>query len=113
MSKKPPLSQMYDEVRMMRFKIRPLTGEITQLNFNNEQFIEMLWGLGKLDEFFQKHINDFNESQKLVFFRIFDELHKKFQNKFNKIQMAKSNTLQPDQSVFEMEIFKDRNNINN
>ena len=104
---------MLEEVRMMRFKIRPLSGEITKLNFKNDQFIEMLWGLGKLDEFFQKHINDFDEKDKVIFFRIFDDLHRKFQDRFSKLQIAKNSPGPSEMSGFEMEIFKERTSIKN
>lgn len=104
---------MYEEVRMMRFKIRPVSGEISQLDFNNTEFIEMLWGLGKMDEFFQSHINEFTDQEKHTFYRIFEDLHRKFQNKYNQLQIAKRTSPQAPPSAFEMEIYKDRNGFIN
>lgn len=106
LNKKPPMKQMYDEVRLMRFKIRPLNGEITTLDLSNNSFIEMLWGLGKLDEFFQGHIEKLPQDQRQVFFRIFDELYQKFQQELNKVNLKREEMTQ--NSSFEMEIFKDR-----
>lgn len=106
LNKKPPVAQMYDEVRLMRFKIRPLNGEITTLDLNNNNFIEMLWGLGKLDEFYQGHIEKLPQDQRQIFFRIFDELYQKFQQELNKVNLKKEEIR--ENSSFEMEIFKDR-----
>jgi hypothetical protein len=106
LNKKPSTSQMYDEVRLMRFKIRPLNGEITMLDLKNHNFIEMLWGLGKLDEFYQGHIEKLPHDQRQIFFRIFDELYQKFQQELNKVNLKKEEIR--ESSSFEMEIFKDR-----
>lgn len=107
LNKKPPVAQMYDEVRLMRFKIRPVNGEIMTLDLSNNGFIEMLWGLGKLDEFYQGHIEKLPQDQRQVFFRIFDELYQKFQQELNKVNLKQEEIHQS--SSFEMEIFKDRN----
>ena len=106
LSKKPSAAQMYDEVRLMRFKIRPLNGEITTLDLNNNNFIEMLWGLGKLDEFYQIHIEKLPQNERQIFFRIFDELYQKFQQELNKVNLKREEISQ--NSSFEMEIFKDK-----
>jgi hypothetical protein len=106
LSKKPSAAQMYDEVRLMRFKIRPLNGEITTLDLNNNNFIEMLWGLGKLDEFYQIHIEKLPQDQRQIFFRIFDELYQKFQQELNRVNLKREEISQ--NSTFEMEIFKDK-----
>lgn len=106
LNKKPSQQQMYDEVRLMRFKIRPLNGEITMLDLNNANFIEMLWGLGKLDEFYQGHVEKLPTDQKQVFFRIFDEIYQKFQQELNKVSLRREENSQT--ATFEMEIFKDR-----
>lgn len=106
LAKKPPQEAMYDEVRMMKFKIRPLQGEITQLDLKNNRFIEMLWGLGKLDEFYQIHVDKLSGDQKDVFFRIFNGLHQQFQDEVSRISFKKQ--ADPNASAFEMEIFKER-----
>lgn len=106
LAKKPAREAMYDEVRMMKFKIRPLQGEITQLDLKNNRFIEMLWGLGKLDEFYQIHIDEISGDQKDVFFRIFNGLHQQFQDEVSRISFKKQSD--KGTSSFEMEIFKER-----
>jgi hypothetical protein len=52
LNNKPNEKDMYDEVRMMRFKVKPVHGDLSVLNINNHHFMEILWSLGKMDEFF-------------------------------------------------------------
>lgn len=104
---KPSIDKMYREVRMMRFKIKPISGDIFLLKLKNYQLIETLWGLGKLDEVFQREYNRVPREQQETFFRLFDNLYQQFQDRLNKINVnpeVKSHLPQ----VLEMEIFKDK-----
>jgi len=103
---KPPIEEMYEEIRMMRFKIKPISGDVSLLQLKNQGLIEALWSLGKLDEVFQKEYKKLSGDQKEVFFRLFDNLYQQFQDQLNKINVnpeVKSNLPQ----ILEMEIFKD------
>jgi hypothetical protein len=103
---RPSHEKMYEEIRMMRFKIRPISGDISLLQLKNHNLIETLWGLGKLDEVFQKEYDKLGSDQKEVFFRLFDNLYHQYQEELNKINVNKE--IRPKLSqVFEMEIFKD------
>lgn len=103
---KPSFEKMYAEIRMMRFKIKPISGDISLLQLKNQRLIEALWSLGKLDEVFQREYKYLAEDQKEAFFRLFDNLYEQFQHQLNKINIkpeVKSNLPQ----VLEMEIFKE------
>ena len=103
---RPSLKKMFDEIRMMRFKIRPISGDVSLLQLKNHQLIETLWGLGKLDEVFQNEYEKLGSDQKEVFFRLFDNLYLQYEDQLNKININKE--IKPKLSqVFEMEIFKD------
>ena len=104
---KPTATQMYQEIRMMQFKIKPLQGDISLLNLTNAHFIEILWSLGKLDEFFQGHYKKVTLRKRDLFLRLFDEIHGKFQDQLNALNLKPERI--PDSSeMFEMEIFKER-----
>jgi hypothetical protein len=111
---KPSLKDMISEVRMMQFKIRPVEGDITALNFKNYSFIETLWSLGKLDEFFLQHESKLKKSDKIVFYRLFDGLYEQYRNKLNHINLKKD---QYDEgkvpSGFEVEIFREKSKKSN
>src|SRR3989344_1469946 len=104
---KPTMEKMYEEVRMMRFKIKPIAGNIFLLKLKNRNLIETLWGLGKLDEVFQQEYKNVSSDQQEAFFRYFDNLYQHFQERLNNISASselKTNLPQ----VLEMEIFKDK-----
>src|SRR3989338_10072011 len=103
---KPTHEKMYEEIRMMRFKIRPISGDISLLQLKNHQLIETLWGLGKLDEVFQKEYDKLGNNQKEVFFSLFDNLYHQLQNQLSKVNIQKETRPNLTQ-VLEMEIFKD------
>ena len=102
---KPSMEAMVDEVRMMRFKIRPLQGDISLLNLKDAKLIEILWNLGKLDEFFRSQHDQLSRGQREVFFQFFDGLYEKFQTQLNRINLkSTSENISP---TVEMEIFKE------
>lgn len=106
-SKRPSQTIMWDEVRMMKFKIRPLYGDVSSINLKNNNLIEIMWSLGKLDEFFHKEYNKLDNKQKDVFFRIFENLHEQFQTQLNSVNL-KSGLSDKTVPVLEMEIYKEK-----
>jgi len=105
MAEQPSVEQMWEELRMMRFKIRPTQGDIYQINLNDTRFVEILWNLGKLDEMFQKEIKSINKSEKEIFYRFFDDTYRRFQEKLNQLNLRKPFQVSTP-SFLVMEIFK-------
>lgn len=108
--RKPSLSVMLEDMRMMQFKIRPITGDLSLLNFKNNQFIEVLWSLGKLDEFYHVAVSQLSKKDQQVFQTYIQSMHTGLQSQLHTIGLKNSgkNTSQ----VFEVEIFKERNKNN-
>jgi len=104
---KPSIDQMIKEVQMMRFKIRPIQGDFSYLNFQNSRFIEILWSLGKMDEFFDNRLSSLPSKQKGIFFNYFDSMYRSFQDELNKLNLKLPRTGKTP-SIFEMEIFKEK-----
>ena len=71
LDKKQSHDQMIREVYMMKFKIRPLQGDISKLNFSNATLVETIWQLGKMDDFIEKHQNSLDKKQEHAFFSLF------------------------------------------
>lgn len=108
LSKKPTLDDMISEVRLMNFKIRPVSGNISTLDFKNLEFIDALWSLGKLDEFFRIEFPNIEEDDKDIFFRLVEEMRNNLQQRLNKSQLIKAIPQEKeDQLFFEIEIFKE------
>ena len=107
LNNKPPDDEMYEEVRMMKFKIKPVVGDIALLDLQNHRFIEILWSLGKLDEFFQKYYSRVKKSEQDMFFKLLDNLYQKYQTDLNSLDL-KQEIAPKAINGFEMEIFKDK-----
>lgn len=106
LNKKPSNAQMFDDIRMMKFKVRPVTGDIAALDFQNSMFVETLWSLGKLDEFFHDTVDFLSKDEKQVFFRLFDDLYQDYQDKLNEINI-RADKFSSD-FAFEVEIFREK-----
>lgn len=104
---KPSINQMYEEIQMMKFKVRPLSGDILSLNLKNDQFVSTLWSLGKLDEFYQKKISGLNYKDREIFNKIFEEVYQRFQTDLNKINIRPFKTVKY-KTPLEVEIFRER-----
>ena len=103
---KPSLKEMYDQVRMMRYKIKPLQGDISYLNLKNREFIEILWHLGKLDDFFNENKKDLSIKQKEIFYNFFENLYLKLQTQLNSLDLKiQKNINMP--LIIEMEIIRE------
>ncbi|MFA5136030.1 MAG: hypothetical protein WC489_01400 [Patescibacteria group bacterium] len=104
---KPAHEEMIAEIHLMRFKIKPLQGDVSDVNFYDKRFIETLWSLGKLDEFFQRQYPLLNKNDRTVFYTYFDSMQKKFQEDLNKLHLKQTQQVH-GQQILEMEIFKER-----
>ena len=104
---KPPVKDMLVEIRMMKFKVKPRQGDFSAIDFANDELIEVLWSLGKLDEFVHLQYPRLNDEDQVAFFSYFDSMQKKLQNDLNKINL-KQETTGTRLIALEIEIFKDR-----
>lgn len=103
---KPTDQIMFEQVRMMRYKIRPLQGDISILDLKNKKFIEILWNLGKLDEFFNKRKNFLNKRQREIFYSFFEGIYAKLQHQLNHLDL-KFDQNDVSSSIIEMEIVRE------
>jgi len=107
-STKPDINQMFDELQMMKFKIRPIQGELMSFDLKNKQFIESLWSLGKLDEFFYREISSLSKKEKELFIKLFDILYFKYQQQLNQSNLQKKKITLNRTGLLELEIYKER-----
>ncbi len=108
LSKRPAPHAMMHDIRMMNFKIRPLSGEIADLDFKNPEFIGALWSLGKLDDFFRQEFSKLPEQEQELFFKLVDELRYGFQQQINTSSVSSSQPSLDDlHNHFEVEIIKE------
>ncbi len=104
---KPTPEKMLEEVMMMKFKIRPLQGDVSLLDLQDRNLIEVLWGLGKLDEIFYQELQKVSPQKKPLLFKIFENFNQKFQEKLSQVNLTKEKPIDHPR-VLEMEIIKER-----
>lgn len=112
LDKKVSHEQMVRDVSMMKFKIRPLQGDVMRLNFSNSTFVETIWQLGMMDEFIEKNAHKIDKQQEHAFFHYFDGMYRKLQSNLNELHFnVQKGDLFEKRDYIEMEIFKERKNI--
>lgn len=108
---KPTHEQMMREVSMMKFKIRPLQGDVSKLNFSNTTFVETIWQLGKMDDFIEKHLHTLDKKQEQAFFHYFEGMYKQLQDALNSLHFGgQKGDLFVKRDFIEMEIYKEGKN---
>lgn len=113
LEKKPSFEEMFTQIKMMRFRLKPIQGSLINFDFQNKKFVETLWSLGKLDEFFMKKINDLkNDEEKERFFEFFSQIFNDYQEKLNKIPVSKIKKNFDNVNILEVEIYKSENKKN-
>jgi hypothetical protein len=105
---KPSTQQMFRDVQMMKFRVRPIQGDILAFDLNNRKFIETLWSLGKLDEIFQKEYYGLSTKDKEIFMKVFDGVYKKHQEELNNVNLDMHRPASKKSSLIEVEIFKEK-----
>ena len=109
LSKKPEAQDMFHEVGMMNFKIHPVRGDISDLDFGKPEFIDALWSLGKLDEFFNAEYYHMKDHEQDVFYRLIEEMRSNLQQQLNKVNISAVEFPERPKKRFEVEIVKDNN----
>ena len=105
---RPSSAKMYTEIQMMKFKIKPIQGQISDLDMKNDKFIEALWSIGKMEEIFEKNYLKISIKNREAALRAFTHLYKQFQEKMNRVDL-KSENPGKNELNFEIEIFKEIN----
>lgn len=106
-SAKPTVGQMFEEVQMMKFKIKPIQGDLMSFNLKNQNFIESLWSLGKLDEFFYREVPSLSKKEKEIFMKFFDGLYFKYQQQLNQSNLQQKRFTSKRTGLLALEIYKE------
>ncbi len=103
---KPSLEIMLDEIKMMNFKIRPLSGDFSVINGMDSKLIEMIWNLGKLDQLYREKENLLKSKDRKLFMKFFESVHEKFQKDLGFLKLKNSDQPEPS-NILEMEVFRE------
>ncbi len=103
---KPTLAIMLDEIKMMNFKIRPLSGDVSLIRAMDSKFIEMVWNLGKLDQLYREKQQYLKLKDRELFMKFFESMHEKFQKELGLVQLTVPEQVESTHAL-EMEVFRD------
>jgi len=104
----PSLEKMKEEVRMMNFKIRPLSGDVNLLrSLDNRELVSVLWKIGKLDEFFESLSKHTKKPERTMIDNLLGSLKTRIDNELNQVKLKFENIKGNHPSFFEMEIVKE------
>ncbi len=109
LEKRPSFNEMFEEVRMMHFKIRPLQGDISRLQTLDARLVEALWNIGKFDEFFKSQRSKLTKGEQDMFLRYFETLHSRLQKEVSSVTQSTSQQTEDGTaaSIVEMEIYRE------
>lgn len=103
---KPTLEIMLDEIKMMNFKIRPLSGDFSLINGMDSKLIEMIWNLGKLDQLYREKENLLKSKDRKLFMKFFESIHEKFQKDLGNLKIKNNEQNEPS-NILEMEVYRE------
>ena len=104
----PAKEKMLEDIKMMNFKIRPVSGDIFSLAKREIGFVESLWKLGRIEQIIEDKIDTLDESEQDVFLNYLDDIQLRTQKDIaSKIEKLPKRE-QQKMRVLEFEIFKDR-----
>lgn len=107
LEKRPSKKQMIKDLSVMSFKIKPLSGDITRLKFDDPDFVYALWSLGKLEEFTFSQIKNLVDEEAEIFFKIVDTIRAGLEQKMGQASFPKIIKGRRKKTRFEVEIIRE------
>lgn len=104
----PNREQMLHEVKMMNFKIRPVSGDIFKLAKQNNNLMESLWRIGKIEDVVMRAYDNLDRRELKTFFNYMDHLEAQMQYKIIGSVDDELDDVQKDLRSITMEVFRER-----
>jgi len=107
---KPPVDKMVEEIMMMGLKIKPVLGDVSLLDFSNKKIVEVLWSLGKFDDFFQSYYDKLSKNELSILLEYFEHLKNKLMISLPKPILRTENLKDVKFGIFEIEVLRQKIN---
>jgi len=72
---------------MNKLLIRPHLGDVFSLNMSNDQFIDALWSIIKIDEYIENTVDKLPRKEIDMFYQMSSYFRQQFQDTLNRIDM--------------------------
>jgi len=99
--------EMLTDIKMMNFKIRPLSGDIFSMSKKHSELLESLWRIAKIEEVVVEVLQTLEEDEKETFFTYLHMLETKFQKQVHESLASASASEQKKVSMTTLEIFRE------
>jgi len=108
LKQKPSVSQMKRDIQMNRLRIKPHMGDVFSLNMGNDQFIDALWSIIKIDEYIENTVDKLPRKEVDMFYQMSSYFRQQFQDTLNRIDMRLPHMKsRPTEQPVAIEIFRD------
>ncbi len=101
----PPQEVMVQEIKMMNFKVRPVSGDIFHFKQKEQSFLESLWKMGRIEEIVAQKVPLMNKTEQESFFTYLENLQMQLKGK--QLALAKEATEIDESQIVEFEIIRD------
>ena len=102
---KPAFKIMLRDIQMMRFKIRPIIGDISSLNEMNDEVIALLWKIGRIDEIIHASFKDLAEDDQDQLLEYLQHMELQTENDLRRVLRQKPNT--KTNNLLKLEVFRE------
>ena len=108
LKQKPSVTQMKRDIQMNRLRIKPHMGDVFSLNMGNDQFIDALWSIIKIDEYIENTVDKLPRKEVDMFYQMSSYFRQQFQDTLNRIDMRLPHMKsRPTEQPVAIEIFRD------
>ncbi len=104
---KPSAQEMLRDIKMMDFKVRPVSGDLFALAMKQTGLLEQLWRIGKIEEIVRRAIMSLNSHERGLFFNYIDTLEKQMHEETSKEMQRIQRHDGKDHQMVTLEIFKE------
>lgn len=105
---RPSKREMLEDIKMMKFKIRPVTGDIFTLKDKDIGFLQSLWKLARIEELVGGQVERLSGGEKEIFFSYLEDLQLKTEEKIalaiRRLPVKEKKNIK----VLELEVFRER-----
>ncbi|MEI7653529.1 MAG: hypothetical protein WCJ70_04645 [bacterium] len=84
---KPTPQYMRRDIQMSSLLIRPQVGDVFTLNMGNDQFIDALWSILKIDEFVGDTVRKLPRKDVELFYKLSNHVRQTYQDTLNRVDM--------------------------
>lgn len=108
---RPSKEKMLEEIKMMRFKIRPVVGDVFEVAKKEEIFLESLWQIGKIEQIVSGAVEKLTKKEKEMFFQFIENLQSQMEEKIASFVSSSKMSFNEKKgiTILELEVFKDKN----